>query len=62
MDTPIAIDPDLGRPWRGPRFDARTLANEAPVLQAACYVVCAYLTGMRDCEDSKTRCAPVACR
>ena len=54
MDTPITIDPDLGRPW-GPRFDARTLAHEERMLQAACYVVCAYLTGMRDCEVQAMR-------
>jgi hypothetical protein len=49
MDTPISIDPDTGSPWR-PRFDAKTLVHEERMLQAACYVVCAYLTGMRDCE------------
>ncbi|MGH9805856.1 MAG: integrase [Terriglobia bacterium] len=49
MDTPITNDPDTGAPWR-PRFDAKTLAHEERMLQAACYVVCAYLTGMRDCE------------
>src|SRR5574337_273930 len=54
MDTPIAVDPDLGRPWR-PRFDARTVVNEERMLQAACYVVCAYLTGMRDCEVQAMR-------
>jgi hypothetical protein len=54
MDTPITIDPDLGRPW-GPRFDARTLVHEERMLQAACYVVCAYLTGMRDCEVQAMR-------
>ena len=54
MDTPITIDPDLGRPW-GPRFDAKTLAHEERMLQAACYVVCAYLTGMRDCEVQAMR-------
>lgn len=54
MDTPISIDPDTGLPWR-PRFDARTLAHEERMLQAACYVVCAYLTGMRDCEVQAMR-------
>lgn len=49
MDTPITSDPDTGAPWR-PRFDAKTLVHEERMLQAACYVVCAYLTGMRDCE------------
>ena len=49
MDTPISIDPESGRPWR-PRFDAKSLAHEERMLQAAAYIVCAYLTGMRDCE------------
>lgn len=49
MDTPISINPDSGRPWRA-RFDARSLVTEERMLQAAAYVVCAYLTGMRDCE------------
>ncbi|PZR83282.1 MAG: integrase [Stutzerimonas stutzeri] len=49
MDTPIAILPETGKPWR-PRFDAKTLAAEERMLQSAAYVVCAYLTGMRDCE------------
>jgi hypothetical protein len=54
MDTPITVDLDLGLPWR-PRFDAKTLAHEERMLQAACYVVCAYLTGMRDCEVQAMR-------
>jgi hypothetical protein len=49
MDTPITIDPESGRPWRE-RFDAKTLAHEERMLQAAAYIVCAYLTGMRDCD------------
>jgi integrase len=54
MDTPISRDPDIGQPWC-PRFDARALVQEARMLQAACYVVCAYLTGMRDCEVQAMR-------
>jgi hypothetical protein len=54
MNTPIATDPDTGSPWR-PRFDVKTLAHEERMLQAACYVVCAYLTGMRDCEVQAMR-------
>src|SRR3546814_6307925 len=54
MDTPISIDPDSGRPWRA-RFDAKTLAQEERMLQAAAYLVCAYLTGMRDCEVQAMR-------
>ena len=54
MDTPISIEPDTGQPWRS-RFDAKTLLHEERMLQAACYVVCAYLTGMRDCEVQAMR-------
>ena len=54
MDTPISLDPENGRPWR-PRFDVKTLAHEERMLQAAAYVVCAYLTGMRDCEVQSMR-------
>src|SRR3546814_20374158 len=54
MDTPISIDPDSGRPWRA-RFDAKTLAQEERMLQAAAYIVCAYLTRMRDCEVQAMR-------
>jgi integrase len=54
METPITIDLDTGKPWR-PRFDAKTLLLEERMLQAACYIVCAYLTGMRDCEVQAMR-------
>jgi hypothetical protein len=54
MDTSIATDPDTGRPWR-PRFDAKALLVEERMLQAACYVVCTYLSGMRDCEVQAMR-------
>jgi hypothetical protein len=35
--------------WRE-RFDQRSIAEEERMLQAAAYVVCAYLSGMRDSE------------
>ncbi|MCK9549535.1 integrase [Aquamicrobium sp.] len=54
MDTPISIDPDSGQPWRA-RFDVKTLMHEEQMLQAAAYIVCAYLTGMRDCEVQAMR-------
>ena len=54
MDTAVSTDPDTGTPWR-PRFDARTLLFEERMLQSACYIVCAYLTGMRDCEVQAMR-------
>ncbi|CAH1663454.1 hypothetical protein ACVW1C_008353 [Bradyrhizobium sp. USDA 4011] len=49
LDTPISIDPDTGLSWRE-RFDGLSLAREERMLQGACYIVCAYLTGMRDSE------------
>ncbi|HEV7335849.1 MAG TPA: integrase [Bosea sp. (in: a-proteobacteria)] len=55
MDTPISIDPDTGRPWRSQRFDQFTLMREEKMLQAAAYIVCAYLTGMRDSEVQAMR-------
>jgi hypothetical protein len=54
MDTPITIDPDIGRPWRG-RFDQLSLVEEEKHLQTAAYVLCTYLTGMRDGEVQAMR-------
>jgi hypothetical protein len=54
MDTVISIDPDTDQAWR-PRFDAKMLLVEERMLQAACYIVCAYLTGMRDAEVQAMR-------
>jgi hypothetical protein len=54
MDTPISINAETGRPWRH-RFDVKTLLHEERMLQAAAYIVCAYLTGMRDCEVQAMR-------
>lgn len=54
MDTPISIDLKSGQPWRA-RFDTKTLAIEEKMLQTAAYVVCAYLTGMRDSEVQAMR-------
>ncbi|MCX8571162.1 integrase [Aminobacter sp. MET-1] len=54
MDTQISVDPDTGGPWRS-RFDVKALAAEERMLQAACYIVCAYLTGMRDSEVQAMR-------
>ena len=54
MDTPISIRPETGLPWRS-RFDAHTLAHEERQLQTAAYILCAYLTGMRDGEVQAMR-------
>ncbi|WP_206057433.1 hypothetical protein [Nitratireductor sp. XY-223] len=54
MDTPISNDPDTGEPWRA-RFDNASIDHEQRMLQAACYIVCAYLSGMRDSEIQAMR-------
>jgi hypothetical protein len=54
MDTVLSIDPDTGLPWRG-RFDPISLAEEEKHLQSAAYVLCTYLTGMRDGEVQSMR-------
>ena len=54
MDGAISIDPDTGLAWRG-RFDHQSLSEEEKHLQAAAYVLCAYLTGMRDGEVQSMR-------
>ncbi len=54
MDTPISIDPETGRPWRA-RFGPNSVLTETGQLRVACYVVCAYLSGMRDGEIMEIR-------
>ncbi|MDA9391613.1 hypothetical protein WN73_13400 [Bradyrhizobium sp. CCBAU 45394] len=49
MDSTVTVDPDTALPWRE-RFNERSIVEEERMLQAAAYVVCAYLTGMRDSE------------
>jgi hypothetical protein len=51
LDTAPSVDPETQRPWRD-RFDHRSLAHEENMLQAACYIICAYLSGMRDSEQA----------
>ena len=62
MDPPISTMIETGQPWRPDRFDQKSLMQEEKWLQAACYVVCAYLTGMRDSEVQamRTGCHSVA--
>jgi len=50
MDPAMSSDGNTGQSWRPYRLDQQSLADEEKWLQAACYVVCAYLTGMRDSE------------
>lgn len=54
FDTPVSCDPDTERPWRS-GFDHLALKREERMLQAAGYILCAYLTGMRDCEVQAMR-------
>lgn len=54
LSTPRKTDGDLGREWR-PAFDLTALIHESRLLQTACYIVCAYLTGMRDSEVQSMR-------
>jgi len=54
FNTSISLSPDTRRPWR-PSFDHKALKREERMLQTACYILCAYLTGMRDCEIQAMR-------
>jgi hypothetical protein len=54
FDTPVSCDPDTERPWRS-GFDHLAVKREERMLQAAGYILCAYLTGMRDCEVQAMR-------
>lgn len=54
FDTPVSCDPDTGHPWRL-GFDHLAVRREERMLQTAGYILCAYLTGMRDCEVQAMR-------
>ncbi|MER6170691.1 hypothetical protein [Streptosporangium sp. NPDC001681] len=54
LDTPISVWPDTGQPWR-PRLSRPTLRNEIYMLRIACWIVIAYLSGMRDTEVRELR-------
>jgi integrase len=62
MEPPISTAVETGLPWRPHRLDQKSLPLEEKWLQAACYIVCAYLTGMRDSEVQamRTGCHSVA--
>jgi integrase len=49
MDTPISCHPATQQPWRN-RFSPLSLHHEEYMLVAACYIVCAYVSGMRVSE------------
>ncbi|WP_328308423.1 hypothetical protein OG432_05860 [Streptomyces sp. NBC_00442] len=54
MDTPITPHPQTGRPWRD-RFSPPAVPHEERLLRAACYILIAYLSGMRDSEVKELR-------
>ena len=54
LDTPVSLNPDTNRPWRS-GFDHLAVKREERMLQTAAYILCAYLTGMRDCEVQAMR-------
>jgi hypothetical protein len=49
LDTTMAPWPGSGQPWR-PRLDVTSLRTELFHLRTACWIVTAYLSGMRDAE------------
>ncbi|WP_414167367.1 hypothetical protein ACMATS_07370 [Streptoverticillium reticulum] len=49
LDTPISTWPESGQPWR-PRFDPTGINRETDYLRTACWLVIAYLSGLRDDE------------
>ncbi len=49
LSTPRSQGPGTGRPWR-PGLDASSLDQELHHLRTACWIVIAYLSGMRDPE------------
>jgi integrase len=49
LDTPVSPWPDTGQPWR-PRLGPWALTKELTQLRTACWLMIAYLSGMRDGE------------
>ena len=54
LDTPMSPWPATGAPWR-PRLERASLATETGFLRTACWIVIAYLSGMRDAEVRELR-------
>ncbi|MEU5093432.1 hypothetical protein [Streptomyces sp. NPDC020996] len=54
MDTPIAPHLQTGLPWRD-RFSPAAVPHEERLLRTACYILIAYLSGMRDSEVKELR-------
>ncbi|MFJ2638735.1 hypothetical protein [Streptomyces sp. NPDC087511] len=49
LDTPMTIWAESGRPWRA-RLEPMGINREVDYLRTACWIVMAYLSGMRDVE------------
>lgn len=54
-DRPLTALPGVDRSWRAPFRDRRDVDREIRCLIASCYVICAYLSGMRDSEVQALR-------
>lgn len=54
MDTLVALHPQTNLPWRG-RFSPAAVPHEELLLRTACYILIAYLSGMRDSEVKELR-------
>ena len=54
LDTALSAWPPTGTPWRA-RLDPWSLRVELTQLRTACFVVIAYLSGMRDAEARELR-------
>lgn len=54
LDTEISSWPDTGRPWRA-RLNHRSLHDELHHLRTSCWIVIAYLSGMRHMEVLELR-------
>ncbi|WP_320783664.1 hypothetical protein [Streptomyces sp. CRN 30] len=54
METLVALHPQTDLPWRG-RFSPAAVPHEELLLRTACYILIAYLSGMRDSEVKELR-------
>jgi integrase len=60
-DVPLTIRADTGEPWRPPFSSVFHLYREEDLLFTACYIVTAWLTGMRDSEIADMRAGCLRC-
>ncbi|MBN9441405.1 hypothetical protein [Bosea sp. (in: a-proteobacteria)] len=59
LATLPSVIPEYGQPWRPPFVKGEALHLECRNLIAACYIVCTYLSGMRDSEIQAIATKPV---